>query len=69
MATSYTTKAGDTWDAIAYALYGSEKYAGFLMQKNFPYLDRFVFEAGVVLNTPALPDSTQQSAGLPAWRA
>ncbi|PKM72856.1 MAG: phage tail protein [Firmicutes bacterium HGW-Firmicutes-16] len=69
MATTYTTKAGDTWDAIAYAVYGSEKYIGHLMQNNFPLLDRFVFEADVNLNTPALPESTQQSAGLPAWRA
>lgn len=69
MATTYTTKAGDTWDNIAFAVYGREQYTGWLMQNNFPLLDRFVFEADAVLNTPALPESTQQSAGLPAWRA
>lgn len=69
MSTTYTTKAGDTWDAIAYAVYGSEKYAGYLMQNNYAYLDRFIFEAGVILNTPELPESVQQSTEIPAWRS
>ena len=50
MNTTYTTRQGDTWDKIAYQVYGSEQYAGWLMQNNFSRLDIFVFDAGVLLN-------------------
>lgn len=50
MNTTYTTRQGDTWDKIAYQVYGSEQYAGWLMQNNFSRLDIFVFNAGVLLN-------------------
>lgn len=55
----YKTIQGDTWDSIAYKIYGDEKYTDFLMQNNFELLDIFVFKAGTILNTPELP--TNQS--------
>ena len=67
MENTYTTKQGDTWDMIAYRVYGDVKYTGWLMQNNFPHLDIFVFDAGVVLQTPELPES-EQLAGAPVWR-
>ena len=35
MANTYTTQQGDAWDVIAFRVYGSEQYTGFLMQANF----------------------------------
>ena len=67
MENTYTTKQGDTWDMIAFRVYGDMKYTGWLMQNNFPHLDIFVFDAGVVLQTPELPES-EQLAGAPVWR-
>ena len=67
METTYTTKQGDAWDMIAFRVYGDVKYTGWLMQNNFPHLDIFVFDAGVVLQTPELPES-EQLAGAPVWR-
>ncbi len=67
MANTYTTQQGDAWDVIAFRVYGSEKYTGFLMQANFKHLDTFVFDAGVVLQTPALPEDAEESAA-PFWR-
>lgn len=67
METTYTTKQGDAWDMIAFHVYGDVKYTGWLMQHNFPHLGTFVFDAGVVLQTPPLPES-EQVAGLPIWR-
>lgn len=67
MENTYTTKQGDTWDLIAFRVYGDMKYTGWLMQNNFPHLDIFVFDAGVVLQTPELPES-EQLAGAPVWR-
>lgn len=36
MAGTYETVQGDTWDKIAYQVYGDEKYAGYLMENNRP---------------------------------
>ena len=68
MENTYTTRQGDTWDLIAHRIYGDVKYTGWLMQNNFPHLDIFVFDAGVVLQTPELPEEESQAA-TPFWRA
>lgn len=68
MAKTYTTKQGDAWDAIAYKVYGDEKYTGWLMQNNFPLLDVFVFGAGVTLQTPDPPEN-DETTNMPIWRA
>ena len=62
----YTTVDGDTWDSIAKKVYGAERYADFLMECNMTLLDILVFQRGVVLETPALPQ--QKSVILPPWR-
>lgn len=67
MAKTYTTQQGDAWDAIAYRVYGDTKHTGWLMQNNFPQLDVFVFDAGVVLQTPDLP-TNDDTANAPIWR-
>lgn len=67
MESTYTTRKGDVWDAVAYRVYGDVKYTGWLMQNNFPYLDIFVFDSGTVLRTPE-PPSDDSSADLPLWR-
>lgn len=67
MENTYTTKQGDAWDAVAFKVYGDVKYSGWLMQHNFPRLDVFLFDAGVVLQTPE-PPADDQLANLPIWR-
>ena len=61
----YTTHQGECWDEAAKAIYGSEKYTGYLMQHNMPTLDTAVFSAGTQLNTPELP---KEETNLPPWR-
>lgn len=63
---TYTTVQGDTWDIIAKKVYGDELYAGFLMQHNFPLLKYLIFDTGIVLNVPDLPEETQET--IPIWR-
>ena len=41
MAETYTTIQGETWDNIAYKVYGAEKYASFLMEV-FEYFSIFI---------------------------
>lgn len=66
MEKTYTTIQGETWDEIAYKVYGAEKYASHLMEKNYEFLDILVFSAGTVLNTPELPK--EGGTALPSWR-
>lgn len=67
MENTYTTRQGDAWDAIAYRVYGAERYTGFLMEHNFRLLDTMLFGPGVVLQTPELP-ADDRLANLPIWR-
>lgn len=64
---TYTTEQGDTWDAVAFKVYGDTKYTGWLMQNNFPLLDIFVFSAGTVLQTPDASED-ENTADAPIWR-
>ncbi len=63
---TYTTIQGETWDMIAFKVYGGEEYAAHLMANNYRYLDILVFSAGTVLNTPELPE--EEKGELPPWR-
>ncbi len=63
----YITKAGDTWDGIAFEVYGNEKYAQLLMENNYDHLDTFVFKSGVTLVVPDLTPENDEDE-LPEWR-
>lgn len=67
MADTYTTTAGDTWDALALDLLGNERYLDRLILANpaHAYLTRL--PAGLVLTVPtvATPDT---APNLPPWR-
>lgn len=66
MAGTYKTIQGDTWDLIAYKLFGSEKYMKNLIEANWPLLDVLIFPSGIELTVPDLPE--EQDDGLPFWR-
>lgn len=66
MASKYTTIQGDTWDAIAYKIFGSEKYMKNLMEANWPLLEVLIFSAGTEINVPDLPEDSEEDA--PFWR-
>lgn len=61
----YKTKQGECWDEVARAVYGSEKYTGYLMQNNLPLLDIAVFSAGTLIKTP---DLHVDETDIPIWR-
>lgn len=66
MASTYTTKQGDTWDLMAYDFYGDEKYMRYLMEANMPLLDIMIFSSGTVIQVPDLLEETDED--LPFWR-
>ena len=63
----YETICGDTWDTIAYKVYGKEIYTDYLMENNYDLLDIFVFSAGTKVYIPKLPKETVDD--LPPWRS
>lgn len=70
MQKTYTTISGQTWDAIAYVLYGNEYYCTQLMDENRDKLDYFVFPDGIVLKLPEQDAIISPvSANYPKWRA
>lgn len=64
---TYTTVLGDTWDMIAYKVYGNEKYTNELVQANIKYVETVVFSAGTVLTIPEITQKTDASS-LPPWK-
>jgi len=67
---TYTTASGDTWDSIAFKVYGNVKYTEFLMSSNQikVLLEIVVFDSGTIVSIPALPISTLTDPGTPPWR-
>ncbi len=64
--TTYTTKSGDTWDNIAFKVYGDCRYTENLINANREHITTFIFSAGTILRIPVIQKS--QSKNLPAWK-
>ena len=68
---TYTTISGQTWDQIAYEVYGDEHYCDRIMDANRQRIDYFVFPAGIKLNIPdkGSLQNPEVPSDYPAWRA
>lgn len=64
---SYTTRSGDTWDAIAYRALGSQMLMHLMIDANPDHRYVARFDDGVELVVPDLPDPAPPSS-LPPWR-
>lgn len=62
---SYTTSQGETWDLIAYKLWGSEYLLPLLLEANSNYRHTTIFSGGILLNVPLI-DTTEYTPR-PAW--
>lgn len=72
MDNTYTTISGQTWDQIAYEVYGNEYHCDKLMDANRDKLEYFVFPDGIVLKIPSLEtiaSFTTVTNDYPAWRS
>ena len=65
--TEYKTRAGDTWDLIAFEQLGSCDYVSALIDQNREYCDTAIFSAGVTLTLPEITENTKVE-NLPPWR-
>ena len=61
----YTTVQGDTWDTIAYFVFGDEKYASAIMEENYDLLDVLVFDSSEIVQIPEI--DIEEVQDLPSW--
>ncbi|MBQ8708523.1 MAG: hypothetical protein IJ523_10590 [Succinivibrionaceae bacterium] len=62
----YTCVGGETWDSIAHAIYGDEKYAADLICANPEYSHYSIFGGGEVLYLPVVVAPEDDDATMPA---
>lgn len=67
MANLYITAQGDTFDSIAFWLYGDEKFMKELIELNWKYADVLVFDSDTLLYCPDVADEDDDE-DLPFWR-
>ena len=63
----YTTREGDTFDALALEMYGEETLAHYIIEFNPDYADVLIFEANVQLRLPIV-ENVETPDTLPPWR-
>ncbi len=63
----YLTRAGDSFDLIAFQQLGSCNYVEELINANRDKIEYFIFPAGVKLNVPDI--ETTKKTILPPWRS
>ncbi len=68
MASAYTTSQGETWDAIAKALWGDEKLLHLLVAANPEHRATLLFSAGTVLTVPDVDTETVTTVTRP-WES
>lgn len=61
----YKTLQGDTWDLIAFRLWGSEYLFPLLLETNPSYRNVIVFDGGIELNVPDI--DTFEYTPRPVW--
>ncbi len=66
MLDTYITISGDTWDIVAYKVYGNEMYMDMLIKANIEHKDTYIFTAGVELTFPEI--DLEVSETLPPWK-
>lgn len=64
---TYRTIQGDTFDGIAFKLWGQERLAHQLMQANAEHMDVVFFPAGVTLRVPTGIHKAERTFTLPPW--
>ena len=63
----YTTREGDTFDALALEMYGEEMLAHYIAEFNPDYADVLIFDANVALRLPIV-EGAETPETLPPWR-
>ena len=60
----YKTEAGDTWDLIAFKLFGNENLMKELLEENIELSEIVIFPAGVELSIPEIKEDKKRVSAL-----
>lgn len=63
----YSTSSGDTFDKIALKSLGDVAYVKHIILENVEYADVLIFDSGIKLKIPQLPEETEDDF-LPPWK-
>lgn len=63
----YSTNQGDTWDIIAYKVYGNESYMDELIRANPSQVYVATFPAGKKINVPKIDEQRENNLHKPPW--
>ncbi len=63
----YITNYGDTFDIIAFKVYGNEELMGLIMNANPKHIETAVFDQGTEIEVPDV-ENTAEDLFLPPWR-
>lgn len=64
----YTTILGDTWDSIAYKLFGDSKAYETLLEKNIEHNSTLIFSAGIKIKYKDNEEVKSYDENIPPWR-
>lgn len=67
MPKTYTTRQGDTWDIIAYRLWGKETLFHHLAEANPDHLGTLIFAPDIQLVVPDISMPLTTPSTLPPW--
>ncbi|MDR1831615.1 MAG: tail protein X [Fusobacteriaceae bacterium] len=62
---TYETEQGDTWDLIAFKVYGQERRMVDLIDANIEFSNVVFFTDGILLIVPAIPP--EEKEGVAPW--
>ncbi len=65
----HVTTQGERWDLLAYRYYGIATLYAPIIKANPKVVIEPVFEAGITIEVPILPESVAVRADLPPWRS
>ncbi len=64
----YRTVSGDTWDLIAYKVYGNENMFHKLIRANLFLIDISVFSPNIPIIIPEIETNETNYSKLPPWK-
>lgn len=67
MEKKYRAIRNDTFDTVAFRVYGNEHLCAMLMAANPDYMDVLLFEPGIELNIPDYDAKPSANKDLPPW--
>ncbi|QNM15519.1 tail protein X [Fusobacterium hominis] len=64
---TYTTVPGDTWDLVAFKIFGDERFTGQLLKSNPSLTKLVILPPGLIIKLPKLNNTDENMEVSPPW--